>query len=258
RTAHRPRPRARASSPAAPAATGFSTLSLHAALPIFDLQGRGLEHSSALDGHEAGKPIDRRVTNETRWRRAEVAGELLVSLHHGFESSQRTGRRWHPSTAVGISDDIVGKQGSELRHVSVSRCDKEGGGDLHSLLFHHGEARTAILDVRASATCKLAARRGLATDRLRNLLERETEHVVKKECGPLKRRQALERHHERQRDVVDGVDLLHLEDGFRQPRSYICLPYTPSGPQLVEAQTRDHRTKQRRRFADTLSIHAHP
>ena len=126
---------------------------------------------------------------------------------------------------------------------------EERCGDLQAAFLRHGKARARGADVGPRAAGKLAARRRLAADRLGDLLEVDAEHVVQEEGGALQRRQALERQHQRQRDVVDLV-LRRLDDRFRQPRPDIGLAPVPRRFQLVEAEAR------RRRGAETLPARA--
>src|SRR3546814_2380309 len=78
------------------------------------------------------------------------------------------------------------------------------------------KAGARCVDMSPGPAGELAACRRFATDRLREFLEADAEHVVEEEGGAFQRRQALQRHHQRQRDVVDLVPRL-LDDRLRQP-----------------------------------------
>ena len=111
--------------------------------------------------------------------------------------------------------------------------------------------------MRPRATGELAARRGLAADRLGDLLEADAEHVVQQKGGALERRQALERDHQRQRDVVDLV-LSGFDHGFRQPGSDIGLAPAPRRLQLVEAEAGDDATQIGFRLLHRIAIGVEP
>ena len=107
------------------------------------------------------------------------------------------------------------------------------------------------------ATGELAASRGLAPDRLGDLLEADAEHVVQQKGGALERRQALERDHQRQRDVVDLV-LFGFDHGLRQPGSDIGLAPAPRRLQLVEAEPGDDAAQIGFRLLDRIAVGVEP
>ena len=74
--------------------------------------------------------------------------------------------------------------------------------------------RAAGMWVRARLA--LAARRRLAADRFGDLVKADAEDVVQQKGGAFQRRQALERQHQRQGDVVEFI-LLRLDQRFWQP-----------------------------------------
>ncbi|GEM_PF-3778956 len=90
------------------------------------------------------------------------------------------------------------------------------------------------MDVSARPTRKLAAYRGPAIDRRGNFLETDAEHVVQQEGGPFERRETFERHHQRQRHVVDFA-IRGLDDRLGQPRSDIGLAPMPRRFEMIEA-----------------------
>jgi hypothetical protein len=90
--------------------------------------------------------------------------------------------------------------------------------------------------MRAGAGGELAAGRRLAADGLGDLLEAHAEHVVQQEGGALQRRQALQRHHQGQGDVLVNLVRRRLDDRLGQPGPDIGLAPRPRRLQLVQAQ----------------------
>ncbi len=73
------------------------------------------------------------------------------------------------------------------------------------MLLRQVVARPRRLQMLARASRQLAAGGFVAPDRLGDLGEGDIEDVVHQERGTLERREPLERHHQRQGDVVDLV-----------------------------------------------------
>jgi len=80
--------------------------------------------------------------------------------------------------------------------------------------------------VGSGAAGELAACGGFTIDGLSNFVEADAEHVMEKKGSLFERRQSLQRHHQRQRHVVDLI-LLRLDNRFRQPGSDIGLASAP-------------------------------
>jgi hypothetical protein len=76
---------------------------------------------------------------------------------------------------------------------------------------------------------------------------------MQQEGGALERRQSLERHHQRQRDVVDFL-LLGFDQGFRQPWPDIGFSPPPRRLQLVEAEAGDDAAQIGFRFENGVAI----
>ena len=97
---------------------------------------------------------------------------------------------------------------------------------------------------RAARTCsraRLASWRQAAASRpigSGDLVEGRAENVVQQEGGALQRRQALQRHHQRQGDVV-GLVLGGFNHGLGQPRADIGLAPPTRRLQLIERDARD-------------------
>src|SRR5215813_6235650 len=121
------------------------------------------------------------------------------------------------------------------RHVAAAGRGEERVCNLKAAFPGYLKAWTRRADMGPRAAGKLAACGRLTADRLGDLFEGHAEHVMEKKGGPFQRRQALERHHQRQRDVVDLI-VGRFDDWFRQPRPDIGLAPMPCGFQVVEAK----------------------
>ena len=105
------------------------------------------------------------------------------------------------------------------------------------------EARPCLADMRARPGRKLTAGGGVALNGGGNFLEAEAEHVVQQEGRPLERREAFERQHQRQGDVVDLVfrDLAPAPQAFAGTAYYMIWLVPKNGsPQAVGIITRDY------------------
>ena len=134
---------------------------------------------------------------------------------------------------------------------------KNAAAISQAALLGHLEARARGADMVARAARELAAGRRLAADRLGDLLEVDAEHVVQQEGGALERRQAFERQHQRQGDVVDLV-LRGLDDRLRQPGADIGLAPVPRRFQLVEAEPGHDAAQKGLRLAHRLAVGVEP
>ena len=153
----------------------------------------------------ARQAVDEAVAHAPRRPSREDARDPSVKPHDVVETDNGPLRRRPLAAAVGIEGDVRREKRAQLIHVAAPGGRVEGGGDLEAALLGHRKARTRGAHMRARPAGELAAGRGLAADRLGDLLEADAEHVVQQEGGALERRQSLERHHQRQRDVVDCV-----------------------------------------------------
>ena len=125
-----------------------------------------------------------------------------------------------------MNGDIASEQRLQLLHVAAAGCRKEGSSDLQPLLFRHGESWSCGADIDSGAAGELAAGRRLTADRLCDLVETDAENVMEQEGRALQRRQAFERDHERQRDIVDLL-VPGFHDRFWQPRPDVGLAPSP-------------------------------
>ena len=180
-----------------------------------------------------------------------------MELHDVFQSDERPFRRSPLAAAVGIKRDVRRKKRTQRLHVAAPGGREERLGDCKPAILRHREPWTLSPDMRESAARELAAGGLVAADRLGDLVEADAEHVVQKKGRALERRQALERHHERQRDIVDLV-VRRLDDRLRQPRANIGLALSPRRLQLIEADAGHDAAKVSLRLAHRRAIDAEP
>lgn len=96
------------------------------------------------------------------------------------------------------------------------------------------------MNVAACPDRELADGRRFPAERIRHLAERHTEHVVEEEGRSLQRRQALERHHQRQSEVIPfETIILGIDQRFGQPGAHITLAAEACRLHLVEAKPGD-------------------
>ena len=88
-----------------------------------------------------------------------------------------------------------------------------------------------------------------------DLLEFEPEHIVQQERRPLERREAFQRQHQRQCDVVL---LLLFDDGIGKPRAHIGLALAPRRLELIETEPRDRAAQERLGLAHLIAVGLHP
>jgi hypothetical protein len=110
----------------------------------------------------------------------------------------------------------------------------------------------------AGAAGELAAGRDVAIDGLRDLVEILAEHVVQQKRRALQRRQPFQRHHQRQRDVVGLLGLVHLDHRFGHPWSDICLALHACGFQVIKAEPRHGLGQERPRVGHRRAIRPVP
>jgi len=139
-----------------------------------------------------------------------------MQLHDGGEPDDRLYRGRHLAAAIGIGGDIRGEQRPQPLHVAAAGGREERRGDLQAALLGQRKAGARRAHVAARAAGELTAGRRRTTDRRGDLVEADAEHVVEEKGGAFQRRQALERQHQRQGDVVDLV-LRRLDHRLRQP-----------------------------------------
>lgn len=107
------------------------------------------------------------------------------------------------------------------------------------------------------ATCQLATRDWISPDRGGDLLKVEAEHVMKQEGGALQRRQTLQRHQQRQSNVVQLI-LARFHDWLREPGADVRLALAPDRLEAVQAQARDDSAQKCCRLAHSIPVHIEP
>ncbi len=119
--------------------------------------------------------------------RAENSRQLLMKPHGGRKPDVWSLRCRHLAAAVGMDNDVLGKQGLKRGHVSRSRRREEGRGKLQPLFLADSEARPGLGDMCPRPAGKLTTGRCLATNCQGDLIEIHAEHVMQKKGGPLQR-----------------------------------------------------------------------
>ena len=137
-------------------------------------------------------------------------------------------RRRALAAAVAVQADILRQHRAERAHVAAARGGEEGAGDLQPARLLHAVAGPCVADMAARPGGELPAGHGAAADGGGDFLEAEAEDVVQQEGGALQRRQALQRQHQRQGDVV-GLRLRLLDQRLGQPGADIGFAADPRG-----------------------------
>ena len=174
-----------------------------------------------------------------------------------MEPDDRSQRCRPLAPAIGISGYVRRQERSQRLQVAAAGRREERSGDLEAAFLGHMKAGARRADLGPRAAGKLAARRRFTAHRLGNLLEADAEHVVEEKGGTLQRRQTLQRHHQRQRDIVDFI-LRCLDDRFWQPGPDIGLAPVPRGFQVVEAKAGHDAAQKSFRLAHRAAIDLEP
>src|SRR4051794_15602598 len=150
-----------------------------------DGERRRLENPSPLPADVAGQAINPDWLDETHPAFSEFAVEARIQAEDTLDADNRVEEGEHLAATIGPDHDLLRQQRLEGCDVAAVRCGKEGMGDPIPLIAFDRETRTGGLDVLARPGGKLADCRRLPLERGRNLLQWQTEDVVKKECGTL-------------------------------------------------------------------------
>src|ERR1700722_4486903 len=100
-----------------------------------------------------------------------------------------------------MNADISRQHPAKRVYVAGARGGVKGLREGEAPLFFYLETRLRLADMGACASCELAASRGIALDGFRDLLKFQPENIVEQKCGPLQRRKAFQRKHQRQSNV---------------------------------------------------------
>ncbi len=124
----------------------------------------------------------------------------------------------------------------------------------------------SLADVAPGLRRELAARVRRAPDRLGDLGERQSEHVVQHERDPLRRTERLEHDQQRRAHGVVERDLLQRVGGdgcregrgprqrFGQPLPHVAFPPRPRGAEHVEADATRHTHEPRSGIVDRCAL----
>src|SRR5689334_21641773 len=99
-------------------------------------------------------------------------------MHNVVASRDRAPVSCRLPAAVGVDGDIRGEQRTQTFHVAVARRGEEGLRDRVAAFRREWIAWTVGAHVSAGAACELPACGRIASDRGRDLLEVEAEHVM--------------------------------------------------------------------------------
>ena len=139
-------------------------------------------------------------------------------------------------------DDVRREKRAQRLHVAAAGRGEEGGGDCEPALPGDGKARARGPHMLPGAARKLSAGHGVAADRFGDFVEGRAEHVVQEEGGPFQWRQAVERHHQRQGNVV-GLVLGGFDHRLGKPRANIGLALPTRRLQVIETDADDDATQ---------------
>ncbi|AIT07465.1 hypothetical protein MC45_15030 [Sphingomonas taxi] len=208
--------------------------------PVAHRQRRGLEHVAAFAADIARQAVDRSDMQQPGRLAAIFAVQAGEQPQDAVHAVDRIAEGEDAAAAVGVDHHILGEQCRQRRRVAVARRREEGTGDPRRLAAPHRIALPRLADVTTRPRRKLPHRGRRTVERRRHLGQRDVEHVVEQEGGALQRRQAFERQHQRQREIVRHL-LRPVDDEQRlgQPRADIGLAAYPRRFEMIEAQARD-------------------
>ena len=122
-------------------------------------------------------------------------------------------------------------------------------------MFFHLETGLRFADMGARTGCELAAGGRISLDGCRHLVKFQPENVMKQKRGPLQRREAFQRKHQRQGNVFL---LISFDQGIGKPGANIRFALMPRRFQLIETKPRNGAPQKRLRLANVGTVGLHP
>src|ERR1700761_2646656 len=180
---------------------------------------------------------------------------MFIELHYGIEPQDWLRGCRALTSAVRVNADIRRQHGAKCLDIAATRSVEEGFGKRKTALFFYLETRPFTAHVLTRAGSELTAGRRVAPDGHRDLFKFDSEHIVQQKDGPLERRKAFQRKHQRQGNVFH---FLLFHDGIGKPRTNISLAFASRGFELIETETRDRAAQECLGFPDIAAIGVHP
>ena len=180
-----------------------------------------------------------------------------MHLHHILDAGEDPERRRPFATAIGMQQHIIRQKSAQLSQLAVARGGEESLGDFVAMFRRHRETRPPGTHMGAGPAGQLPARGLIAADGLGDLVEFHPEHVMQQERRALQRRQPLQRHHQRQGDIVHLVRF-GGEHRLGQPGPDIDFALLPRRFQHIQTKPCDHLAQPRFRLAHRGAVGVEP